>query len=117
MTEKLQDLISRREGDISLLEERASSIAKQTSPLGEEIAILRKEQQQSQDAYERERTKLLDELERVQYDNERLDHMLVETGVISDEKKIAMEILAKELKGAREELAYEQNERDRRRAE
>lgn len=115
--EKLQCLISRREGGISTLEGRTSSVNEQTSSLRDEIELLREKQQRSQSDLEEERTKLLAELDRVQSDNEKLNYMLVETGVISDEKKIGMEILANELKVAREKLAYEQTQRDRRRAE
>jgi len=114
--EKLQSLISRREGDISTLEGQTSSVNEQTSSLRDEIELLREKQQRSQSDFEEERTKLLAELNRVQSDNDKLDYMLVETGVISDEKKIGMEILANELKVAREELAYEQTQRDKRRA-
>jgi hypothetical protein len=115
--EQLQYLISKREGQISFLEERAASVEQQTSALRDEISTLENDQRQTQDDYEQERDTLLDEIDQVEFDNERLDHMLVETGVSLEEKKIMIEIFAHELKGARQELANVQNEQDRRRAE
>lgn len=114
--ETLQHLISKREGEISSLERRTVSVEQQTSSLRDEVSMLQVDQQQEQSEFERERKKLLEEIDEVEYDNERLDHMLVETAVSVEEKKIIIVILANELKGARDQLAHIQNERDRQRS-
>eukprot|EP00571_Detonula_confervacea_P004971 CAMPEP_0172323554 /NCGR_PEP_ID=MMETSP1058-20130122/49031_1 /TAXON_ID=83371 /ORGANISM="Detonula confervacea, Strain CCMP 353" /LENGTH=386 /DNA_ID=CAMNT_0013039587 /DNA_START=90 /DNA_END=1250 /DNA_ORIENTATION=- len=115
--EKLQDLISKREGEISSLEKGTLSVEQETSSIRDEIFILQKDQQQVQEDFDRERTKLLNEIDQVESDNGKLDYMLVETGVSREETKISIEILANELKEAREQLALIQNERDRQKSE
>lgn len=115
--EKLQDLISEREEEIATLEKRTLAVDQEASSLREAISILEIDHQQEHGEFERERRKLLAEIGQVESDNEKMDHMLVETGVSLDEEKIIIEILANELKGAREQLAHLQNERDLQRSE
>ena len=110
---KLQSLISKREIEISKLEKRTELVVQQTSTLRDEVHTLEAAQRTSLNEYEHNRTHLINELHQVESDNERLNHMLVDTGVTLEEKKMCVDILASELKEARDELAYIQKERDR----
>ena len=112
---KLSKLISLREGEISVLEKRTVAVVEETSTLRDEISLLETNEQNSRNEYEQERQKILTELKQVESDNERLDYMLIETGVILDEKKMNVDLLAAELKEAREDLRHVQNERDQQR--
>ena len=109
---KLEKIISQREEEISALEKRTISVVNETSSLRDTISILEDDKKRSHDEYEKERTKLLNELSQVDADNERLDYMLIETSVGLDEQKMSVELLASELKEARITLAKIQNERD-----
>ena len=109
---ELERVILQREEEISALEKRTISVANETSSLRDTISILEDDKKRSHDEYEKERAKLLNELSRVDADNERLDHMLIETNVGLDEQKMSVELLASELKDARITLAKIQNERD-----
>ena len=109
---KLEKIISQREEEISALEKRTMSVVNETSSLRDTISILEDDKKRSHDEYEKERTKLLNELSQVDADNERLDYMLIETSVGLDEQKMSVELLASELKEARITLAKIQNERD-----
>jgi len=115
--EKLKDLITEREEEIATLEKRTFTVDQEASSLREGISTLEIDHQQEQGEFERERRELLAEIGQVESDNENMDYMLVETGVSLDEEKIIIEILADELKGAREQLARLQYERDVQRSE
>lgn len=117
IADRLADLIFKREGEISSLEARTLSVDQQASSLRNEISGLQRVQRQTQDRFEQEKMSLIDELDRVTLHNEKLDEILVETGVSLEVKKISVELLAVELKEARGELALTQNERDRKNAE
>lgn len=110
---KLQSLISKREIEISKLEKRTELVVQQTSTLRDEVHTLENAQRTSLNEYEHQRSQLINELHQVESDNERLNHMLVETGVSLETNKMCVDILASELKEARDELAYIQKERDR----
>ncbi|KAL3809595.1 hypothetical protein ACHAXA_005811 [Cyclostephanos tholiformis] len=115
--EEAPELIFKREKEISVLEKRASSLELDTLSIRDEVSILRKDLERAESKFQQERTQLLRAIDRIELENEKLDHVCLSEGVLLEERKISIEILANELKGAREELVQIQNERDRRKAD
>ncbi|KAL3777555.1 hypothetical protein ACHAW5_010813 [Stephanodiscus triporus] len=115
--EKVQDLIFKREKEISVLEKRALSLEQETQSMRDEVSILRKDLEHVQGKFQQEKTQLLIEIDRVELDNGKLDHVCLCEGILLEERKLVIEIIANELKEAREELAQIQNENDRRKSE
>jgi hypothetical protein len=114
---KVQDLIIKREKEISVLEKRELLLEQDTHSITDKVSILRKDLEHAQDEFQQERTQLLIEIDRVEIDNGKLDQVCISEGVLLEERRIKIEILANELKGARAELAQIQNERDRRKSD
>jgi hypothetical protein len=114
---KVRDLIIKKEKEISVLEKRALFLEQDTHSIRDEVSILRKDLEHAQGEFQQERTQLFIEIDRLELDNGKLDHICLSEGVLLDERRINIEILANELKGAREELSEIQNERDRRKSE
>ena len=114
---KVRDLIIKKEKEISVLEKRALFLEQDTYSIRDEVSILRKDLEHAQGKFQEERTQLLIEIDRLESDNGKLDHVCLSEGVLLEERRINIEILANELKGARDELAQIQNERDRRKSE
>lgn len=113
---QVRDLIIKREKEISVLEKRALFLEQDTHSIRDEVSILRKDLEHGQGGFQQERTQLLIEINRLELDNGKLDHVCLSEGILLEERRINIEILANELKGAREELAQIQNERDRRKS-
>jgi hypothetical protein len=83
----------------------------------DEVSILRKDLEHVQGKFQQEKTQLLIEIDKVELDNGKLGHVCLCEGILLEERKVLIEILANELKGAREELAHIQNESDRQKSE
>ena len=113
---QVRDLIIKREKEISVLEKRALFLEQDIHSIRDEVSILRNDLEHGQGEFQEERTQLLIEINRLELDNGKLDHVCLSEGILLEERRINIEILANELKGAREELAQIQNERDRRKS-
>jgi hypothetical protein len=111
--EKAPELILKKEREISVLEKRASSLEQDTRSMREEVSTLLKDLKRGQNEFQQGRTQLLSKIDQIELGNENLNHVCLSERILSEERKISIEILANELNGAREELIHIQNERDR----
>jgi hypothetical protein len=110
---KAPELILKKEKEISVLEKRASTLELDTLSMRDEVSTLLEGLERTQSEFQRGRTQLLGEIDRIELGNEKLDRVCLSERILLEERKMNIEILANELKGAREKLIQIQNERDR----
>ena len=113
----LQDRIVGRKSEILALENGVILADQEISSLRGDISVLQGDLRKAQRKFERERMDILDKIKKVEFNNENLDRMLIETEVFLEEKNISTDILAEELKRVRKDLVNIQKERDLRKSE
>jgi hypothetical protein len=117
LEDKLRDRIVERKREILALEKRLAIGDQEIYSLRGEITDFQDKLQNSHRKFERERTELLDRCKKVEFNNENLDRMLIETEVSLEEKHISTNFLANELKRVRKDLENVLNDKDWRKSE
>lgn len=113
----LQDQFFGRKSEILALEKEVINADQEISSMRGDISVLQGDLRKAQRKFERERMEILDKIKKVEFNNENLDRMLIETEVSLEEKNISTEILANDLKKVRKDLVKLQKERDLRKSE
>lgn len=114
---KLHDRIVERKSEILALEQRLAIGDQEMYSMRGEITDFQDKLRKSHRKFERERTELLDRCKKVEFNNENLDRMLIETEVSLEEKHVSTDCLANELKRVRKDLENVLNDKDRRKSE
>jgi hypothetical protein len=104
--QRVQKLITQREPEIDILEKQTKKIEQDTALYHNKISEMQKEHESSMAVAARERDALLKGIERIEKENEKLDAMILETGVLQQEKEITCKLLETELRRARKELFH-----------
>ena len=102
--QRIQALISERESEIDVLEKQTKKTEEETLFYRDKIANMQKEHESNMAAAKRERDALLRGIQRMEEDNEKLEALTLETGVLLQEKEISSHMLETELREARKEL-------------
>jgi hypothetical protein len=106
---KIKKLLSQRESEIAILEQQTKTMERETSLIRNQLSEMNKEHETSMTIAQRERDTLLENIRRIESDNDTLDAMILETGILLQEKEIGGHLLEKELRVARNELYELQN--------
>lgn len=104
LLQRVQKLIAQRESEINVLEKQTEELDKETTLYHHKISDMYKDHEATMEAAKRERDSLLQNIQRMEADNEKLDAMLLETGVLLQEKEMSCRLLEMELRDARNDL-------------
>ena len=104
----LRGLVSQKDSEIADLEQKAESVTLESADIRAEMSRLQASQDEMSESFNEELASLTHEIEALEGGNEELTHRLVESSVHCEEKIIYIDILAKELKAARDKLEASQ---------